>query len=136
MGRQSVCNLFNFCRMFFDEFHKYRVGFIIDKAAAGLNLVYKNFELLQIRIKSWKHVDMVPGYSGEDSHMRKQEMKFGSLFQNTCRVFIAFANDQRCISDADRLIKSFQSCTNQVIEFLPGFLQYMHNHGGSRSLTM
>src|SRR4051794_1210398 len=77
----------------FHQLFQNRIPFVVDQDAAGFNLMNKNAELIEVVFKRGKHIDMIPGNAGEHGNMRKQEMKFGSLFNSGCRVFIAFAHN-------------------------------------------
>src|SRR6185312_15654336 len=90
---RSIRNIISAMR--FNEFLQNLVSFIINKYAVFFNLVDKNYKLLQIKLKCWKYVNMIPCYAGDHGDVWKQKMKFGFFFDCACRVFICFANNNR-----------------------------------------
>src|SRR5688572_21564334 len=108
--------------MLINKFCKNRIGLIIDEQAPLFYHTDKNRELFKIKREGWKYIDMIPGDPGQNGHMRKQKMEFGSFLYGRCRVFVCFANDDWRICNIYGLGESVQARTNQVIEIITGTL--------------
>ena len=93
------------------KFHQFFVCVIENEYAAGFYFSNENTELLQVVFKSGEDIDVIPRNARQHCNVWKQEMKLWPLFNSTCRVFIGFANDDRRIGNADRLVKAIEPCT-------------------------
>src|SRR5215207_4759088 len=108
----------------------------MDKMAAFFNLINKYYELLQVIIECGEYIDVIPGNTGYNGNVWKKKMKLGPFFYNTGRVFITFANNKRCVGYFNRLLKSLQPCSYQVVKIFSCLPKHMHNHGGCCSFPV
>jgi hypothetical protein len=91
--------------MLIDQLFQNSVGLIVDQEPAGLDLIQKDAELLEVIVPGREDIYMVPGNAGENGDMREKKMELWPLFQDTGRIFIALADDERRAGDIDRLGK-------------------------------
>src|ERR1700761_2586446 len=89
--------------MLFDELFEHRICLIINKYSSRFDLIDKDAELFKIIVEGREDIDMIPGDAGDDGYVREQEVEFGASFERTCRVFVAFTDDERSPGDINRL---------------------------------
>src|SRR6478735_7721694 len=59
--------------VFFYQFFEHRVGCIVYQQPVFFYFIDKNDKLLQVKFKSGKYINMIPGDPRYDCHMWKQE---------------------------------------------------------------
>src|SRR6476660_7252496 len=118
------------------QFPERGIGAVIDQHAIKLYSIHENPELLQVYFEGWEYIDMIPCDPGKNGDVRKEKMKFRLPLNRGCRIFIPLTNDNGCIRDIDRLVETFQSGTNHIIERLSPFSKRVHGHGRGGCLAM